>query len=216
MRIIDLQIKNGGKHIIMAIPRTLYVSEQTPQGPQTLDVFSRLLDNQIILLTGEINDDMAESIIAQLLYLESKEFEGDIHIYINSPGGVISAGLAIYDTMQCIKCSVETICIGQAASMAAILLAAGTEGKRVAFPNARMMIHQPLGGAQGQASDIDIQAKEMNRVKKRLDEILVYHTGKPMEVIEKDTDRDFFMTAGEAIEYGLIDGIVRAGEGVVK
>ncbi len=200
----------------MTIPRTLYISEQTPQGLQTLDVFSRLLDNQIILLTGEINDDMAESIIAQLLYLEAKEFEGDIHFYINSPGGVISAGLAIYDTMQCIKCSVETICVGQAASMAAILLAAGTEGKRVAFPNARMMIHQPLGGAQGQASDIEIQAKEMNRVKKRLDEILVYHTGKPMEVIEKDTDRDFFLTAEEAAEYGLIDRIVRAGEGVVK
>jgi ATP-dependent Clp protease protease subunit len=216
MRIIDLQIKNGGKYIIMAIPRTLYVSEQTPQGPQTLDVFSRLLDKQIILLTGEINDDMAESIIAQLLYLEAKDFEGDIHIYINSPGGVISAGLAIYDTMQCIKCNIETICIGQAASMAAILLAAGTDGKRVAFPNARMMIHQPLGGAQGQASDIEIQAIEMNRIKKRLDEILVYHTGKPMKIIEKDTDRDFYMTAEEAMEYGLIDGIVRAGEGVVK
>jgi ATP-dependent Clp protease protease subunit len=200
----------------MTIPRTLYISEQTPQGPQTLDIFSRLLDNQIILLTGEINDDTAESIIAQLLYLEAKEFEGDIHFYINSPGGVISAGLAIYDTMQCIKCSVETICVGQAASMAAILLAAGIKGKRVAFPNARMMIHQPLGGGQGQASDIEIQAKEMNRVKKRLDEILVYHTGKPMEVIEKDTDRDFFLTAEEAVKYGLIDRIVRAGEGVVK
>jgi len=200
----------------MTIPRTLYISEQTLQGLQTLDVFSRLLDNQIILLTGEINDDTAEGIIAQLLYLEAKEFEGDIHIYINSPGGVISAGLAIYDTMQCIKCSIETICIGQAASMAAILLAAGAKGKRVAFPNARMMIHQPLGGAQGQASDIEIQAKEMNRVKKRLDEILVYHTGKPMKIIEKDTDRDFYMTAEEAVEYGLIDRIVRAGEGVVK
>ncbi len=200
----------------MANPRMLFISEQTPNGPQTLDIYSRLLDKQIILLTGEINDDMAESIIAQLLYLESKDFEGDIHIYINSPGGVISAGLAIYDTMQCIKCSIETICIGQAASMAAILLAAGTDGKRVAFPNARMMIHQPLGGAQGQASDIDIQAKEMNRIKKRLDEILVYHTGQPLEVIEKDTDRDFFMTAEEAVEYDLIDRIVKAGEGVVK
>ncbi len=200
----------------MANPKMLYIPEQTPNGPQMLDIYSRLLDEQIILLTGEINDDMAESIIAQLLYLEAKEFEGDIHIYINSPGGVISAGLAIYDTMQCIKCSVETICVGQADSMAAILLAAGTGGKRVAFPNARIMIHQPLGGAQGQASDIEIQAKEMNRVKKRLDEILVYHTGQPLEVIEKDTDRDFFMTAEEAVEYGLIDRIVRAGEGVVK
>jgi ATP-dependent Clp protease protease subunit len=200
----------------MTIPRTLFISEQTPQGPRTLDIYSRLLDEQIIFLTGEINDEMAESIIPQLLYLEAKDFEGDIHLYINSPGGVISAGLAIYDAMQCIKCSIETICVGQAASMAAILLAAGTDGKRVAFPNARIMIHQPLGGAQGQASDIDIQAKEMNRVKKRLDEILVYHTGKPMKVIEKDTDRDFFMTAEEAVEYGLIDRIVRAGEGVVK
>ena len=200
----------------MVNPKMLYIPEQTRNGPQMLDIYSCLLDKQIILLTGEINDDMAESIIAQLLYLESKDFEGDIHIYINSPGGVISAGLAIYDTMQCIKCSIETICIGQAASMAALLLAAGADGKRVAFPNARMMIHQPLGGAQGQASDIDIQAKEMNRIKKRLDEILVYHTGQPLEVIEKDTDRDFFMTAEEAAEYGLIDRIVKAGEGVVK
>lgn len=200
----------------MAIPKTLYVTEKTPEGPRQLDVYSKLLDEQIILLTGEINDDMAENIIAQLLYLEAKEFEGDIQMYINSPGGVITAGLAIYDTMQCIKCSVSTICVGQAASMAAILLAAGTKGKRLAFPNARMMIHQPLGGAQGQASDIEIQAKEMNRVKQRLDEILVYHTGQPMEVIERDTDRDFFLTVEEAVEYGLIDRIVRAGEGVVK
>lgn len=200
----------------MVTPKLLYVSEQTPHGPHTLDIYSRLLDDQKIFLTGDINEDTAESIIAQLLYLEAKEFEGDIHFYINSPGGVIAAGLAIYDTMQCIKCSIETICVGQAASMAAILLAAGAEGKRVAFPNARMMIHQPLGGAQGQASDIEIQAKEMNRVKKRLDEILVYHTGQPMEVIERDTDRDFFFTAEEAVEYRLIDRIVRAGEGVAK
>lgn len=200
----------------MTIPKTLYVSEQTPQGPHLVDVYSRLLDDQIILLTGEINDDTAESIIAQLLYLESKDFEGDIRIYINSPGGMITAGLAIYDTMQCIKCSVATICVGQAASMAAVLLAAGAKGKRMAFPNARMMIHQPLGGAQGQASDIEIQAKEMGRVKKHLDEILVYHTGQPTEVIERDTDRDFFLTAEEAVEYGLIDRIVRAGEGVVN
>jgi ATP-dependent Clp protease protease subunit len=215
MRIsLSKAVSNGGKK--MPVPKTFYISEQTLQGLRTLDIYSRLLDNQIILLTGEIDDDVAESIIAQLLYLEAKEFEGDIHLYINSPGGVISAGLAIYDTMQCIKCSVETICIGQAASMAAILLAAGHEGKRLAFPNARMMIHQPLGGAEGQASDIEIQAKEMNRVKKRLDEILVYHTGQPMEVIERDTDRDFFLTAEEAVKYGLIDRIVRAGEGVVS
>lgn len=199
----------------MAIPKLIYVSEQTPHGPHTLDIYSHLLDNQMIFLTGEINDDSADSIIAQLLYLESKDFKGDIKIYINSPGGVITAGLAIYDTMQCIKCSVQTICMGQAASMAAILMAAGTKGKRVAFPNARVMIHQPLGGASGQASDIDIQAKEINRMKKCLDEILVKHTGQPMEVIKKDTDRDFFLTAEEAVQYGLIDRIVRAGEGVI-
>jgi ATP-dependent Clp protease, protease subunit len=199
----------------MGIPNILFVSEQTPGGLRQVEIYSRLLEGQIIFLNGEINDDMAETIIAQLLYLEAKEFEGDIRIYINSPGGVISSGLAIYDTMQCIKCNVATICIGEAASMAAILLAAGTKGKRMAFPNARIMIHQPLGGAQGQASDIQIQAKEMDRVKKLLDDILVYHTGQPIEVIEKDTDRDFFLSAEEAIEYGLIDKIIKAGEGVV-
>lgn len=199
----------------MVIPDMLFVSEQTPQGPRQMDLYSHLLEEQIIFLNGEINDDLAETIIAQLLYLETKDFEGDIRIYINSPGGMITAGLAIYDTMQCIKCNVATICVGQAASMAAILLAAGTKGKRMAFPNARLMIHQPLGGAEGQASDIQIQAKEMNRVKNLLDEILVYHTGQPIEVIEKDTDRDFFLSAEEAIEYGLIDKIIKAGEGVV-
>ena len=194
------------------IPKTLYVSEQTPKGLNVIDVYSRLLDNQIIFLTGEINDDMAESVIAQLLYLESKEFEGDIHLYINSPGGMVSAGLAIYDVMQCIKCNIETICLGQASSMAAVLLAAGTKEKRKALPNARMLIHQPLGGAEGQASDIEIQAKEMGRIKQNLNEILVHHTGQPMDVIERDTDRDFFLTANEAIDYGLIDKIVSAGE----
>ncbi len=200
----------------MVTPKMLYVSEQTPHGPHTLDIYSRMLDDQIIFLSGEINEETAESIIAQLLYLEAKDFEGDIHLYINSPGGQVTAGLAIYDTMQCIKCSIETICLGQAASMAAILLAAGAKGKRMAFPNARLMIHQPLGGAQGQASDIAIQAKEMARIKNHLNEILVNHTGQPMEIIERDTDRDFFLTAEEAVEYGLIDRIVRAGEGVVK
>lgn len=196
----------------MAAFKTFYVSH----GTHLVDIYSRLLDDQIIFLTGEINDELAESIIAQLLYLESKDFEGDIHIYINSPGGLITSGLAIYDTMQCISCNVVTVCVGQATSMAAVLLAAGTKGKRMAFPDARMLIHQPLGGAQGQASDIAIQAKEMSRVKKRMNEILLYHTGQPMEVIEKDTDRDFFLTAEEAVNYGLIDRIVRAGEGVVK
>ncbi len=200
----------------MVAPKMLYVSEETPHGPHTLDIYSRLLDDQIVLLTGEINEDTSESIIAQLLYLEAKEFEGDIRLYIDSPGGLVTAGLAIYDAMQCTKCSIETICLGQAASMAAVLLAAGAKGKRFAFPNARVMIHQPLGGAQGQASDVAIQAKEMARVKNNLNEILVHHTGQPMEVIERDTDRDFFLSAGEAVEYGLIDGVMRAGEGVVK
>jgi len=196
----------------MAIHKSLYVS----RGPHLMDIYSRLLDDQIIFLTGEINDESAENIIAQLLYLESKDFEGDIQIYINSPGGLITSGLAIYDTMQCIACSIATVCVGQATSMAAVLLAAGTKGKRTAFPDARMMIHQPLGGAQGQASDIAIQAKEMFRIKMRMNEILVYHTGQPMEVIERDTDRDFFLTAEEAVKYGLIDRMVRAGDGVVK
>ncbi len=200
----------------MVTPKMLYVSEQTPHGPHTLDIYSRLLDDQIIFLSGEINEETAESIIAQLIYLEAKDFEGDIHLYINSPGGLVTGGLAIYDTMQCIKCSIETICLGQATSMAAVLLAAGAKGKRMAFPNARVMIHQPLGGAQGQASDIEIQAKEMARVKKHLNEILVLHTGQPMAIIERDTDRDFFLTAEEALEYGLIDRIVSEGEGVVK
>ena len=199
----------------MGIPNMLFVSEQTPKGPRQVEIYSRLLEGQIIFLNGEINDVMAETIIAQLLYLESKEFEGDIRIYINSPGGVISAGLAIYDTMQCIKCNVATICVGQAASMAAILLAAGTQGKRMAFPNSTVMIHQPLGGALGQATEIDIQAKELDRVKKLLDDILVYHTGQPLGVIENDTNRDFFLTAEKAVQYGLVDKIIRAGEGVV-
>ncbi len=170
----------------MAIPKMLYVSEQTPHGPHTLDIYSRLLDDQIILLTGKINEDTAESIIAQLLYLEAKDFEGDVHLYIDSPGGLVTAGLAVYDAMQCTKFSIETICIGQAASMAAVLLAAGAKGKRW-----------------------------MARIKEHLNEILVHHTGQPMEVIEKDTDRDFFLSSEEAVEYGLIDKIMRAGEGVV-
>ncbi len=199
----------------MTISHTFNVSEQTLHGSRQMDLYSHLLDQQIIFLSGDIDVDMAESIIAQLLYLEDKEFEGDIRIYINSPGGIISAGLAIYDTMQCMKCNVATICIGEAASMAAVLLAAGTKGSRMAFPNARVMIHQPLGSMQGQATEIDIQAKELDRVKKVLDNILVYHTGQPIEVIENDTNRDFFLTAEKAVEYGIIDKIIRAGEGVL-
>ncbi len=185
-----------------------YVLEQTPQGQRQIDIYSRLLTDRVIFLTSEINDDVADVTIAQLFYLESEDSKKDIYFYINSPGGVVTAGLAIYDTMQYILCDVATICLGQAASMAAVLLASGTRGKRMALPNARVMIHQPLGGAQGQASDVEIQAKEMVRMKHRLNEILVEHTGQPMEVIKKDTDRDFFLTAEGALEYGLIDKVI--------
>jgi ATP-dependent Clp protease, protease subunit len=186
-----------------------YVLEQTPQGQRQVDIYSRLLSDRVIFLTGEVNDDVADVVIAQLFYLESLDGAKDIFFYINSPGGAVTAGLAIYDTMQYISCDVATICLGQAASMGAVLLAAGAAGKRMALPNARVMIHQPLGGAQGQASDVEIQAKEMVRIKQRLNEILVSHTGQPMEVIKRDTDRDFFLTAEDAAEYGLIDRVIR-------
>jgi len=186
-----------------------YVLEQTPQGQRQVDIYSRLLSDRVIFLTGEINDDMSDVIIAQFFYLESLDSKGDIYFYINSPGGVVTAGLAIYDTMQYISCDVATICLGQAASMGAVLLAAGARTKRMALPNARIMIHQPLGGAQGQASDVEIQAKEMVRMKLRLNEILVEHTGQPMDIIKKDTDRDFFLTADDAVEYGLIDKVIK-------
>jgi ATP-dependent Clp protease protease subunit len=197
----------------MGILKVPYVLEQTPQGQRQVDIYSRLLSDRVIFLTGEINDDVADLTIAQLFYLESLDSKKDIYFYINSPGGVVTAGLAIYDTMQYISCDVATICLGQAASMGAVLLAAGARGKRMALPNARVMIHQPLGGAQGQASDVEIQAKEMVRMKLRLNEILVQHTGQPMEVIKKDTDRDFFLTAEEAVEYGLIDKVIGKRDG---
>ncbi len=193
----------------MGILKVPYVLEQTPQGQRTVDIYSRLLTDRVIFLTGEVNDDVADIIIAQLFYLESEDSKKDIYFYINSPGGVVTAGLAIYDTMQYISCDVATICLGQAASMGAVLLAAGAKGKRMALPNARVMIHQPLGGAQGQASDMEIQVNEMLRIKNRLNEILVHHTGQPMEIIKKDTDRDFFLTAEDAVEYGLIDKVIR-------
>lgn len=204
----------GGSEL--ATQRTLYISEETPHGDHLVDIYSYLLDHNIIFLTGEIDEEMAETVIAQLLYLESLGTEDDIRILINSPGGLVTAGFAIYDTMQCISCSISTVCMGQAASMAAVLLAAGTYGKRLAFPDARMMIHQPLGGAEGQASDVEIQAKEIGRVKRHLNEILVQLTGQPMEVIERDTDRDFFLNAEEAVDYGLIDRIMNPGEGIVN
>ena len=205
--------KYGGNELTQ---RTLYISEETPHGDHQVDIYSHLLDHNLIFLTGEIDEEMAETVIAQLLYLESLDTEDDIRIFINSPGGLVTAGFAIYDAMQCISCSISTLCMGQAASMAAVLMAAGTPGKRLAFPDARMMIHQPLGGAEGQASDVEIRAKEIGRVKRHLNQILVQHTGQPMEVIERDTDRDFYLDAEESVEYGLIDRIINPGEGLVK
>jgi ATP-dependent Clp protease protease subunit len=189
----------------MLIPMVI---EQTGRGERSYDIYSRLLKERIIFLGTEINDDVSNLIIAQLLFLQSEDAEKDISMYINSPGGVVTAGLAIYDTMQFLKCPITTYCVGQAASMGAVLLAAGTKGKRFALPNARIMIHQPLGGSQGQATDIEIQTKEILRMKKRLNEILAFHTGQPLKTIEKDTDRDFFMSAVEGVKYGLVDEVV--------
>ena len=185
-----------------------YVIEQTHRGERSYDIYSRLLKDRIVMLGTEIDDDVANVVVAQLLFLESEDPDKDINLYINSPGGSVTAGLAIYDTMQYVKPQVSTICVGQAASMGAVLLAAGAKGKRHALPNARIMIHQPLGGARGQASDIQIQANEIQRLKLRLNEILVKHTGQPLERVEKDTDRDFFMGSPEAKAYGLIDEVV--------
>lgn len=184
------------------------VVEQTNRGERAFDIYSRLLKDRIIFIGGPVNDHIANLIIAQLLFLESEDPDKDIHLYINSPGGVVYSGLAIYDTMQYIKADVSTICVGMAASMGALLLAAGTEGKRYALPNSRIMIHQPLGGAHGQASQIEIQAKEILLLKSRINEILKLHTGKPLEEIEQDTDRDYYMSSQDAVDYGLIDGIL--------
>lgn len=185
-----------------------YVIEQNERGERAYDIYSRLLKDRIIFLGTPIDDNVANAVIAQLLFLESEDPDKDIHIYINSPGGVVTAGLAIYDTMQLVKPDVTTICVGQAASMGAVLLAAGAAGKRYGLPHSRIMIHQPLGGVQGQAADIDIQAREILRMKQRLNEILQRHTGQTLEKIEKDTDRDYFLSADQAVEYGLIDKVV--------
>jgi len=185
-----------------------YVIEQTGRGERAYDIYSRLLKDRIIFMGTPIEDNLANTIIAQLLFLEADDPDKDIHLYINSPGGVITSGLAILDTINYIKPDVSTICLGQAASMAAILLACGTNGKRYAVPNARIMIHQPLGGFQGQAKDIEIHAKEILRMKARVNEILSEKTGKPLEQIEADSDRDFFMSSEEALEYGLIDEVI--------
>ncbi len=184
-----------------------YVIEQTGKGERSYDIYSRLLEDRIIFLTGEINDAVADTVVAQLIYLEGKDPNKDICLYINSPGGSVTAGLAIYDTMNYIKCDVSTICIGLAASMGAFLLSSGAKGKRYALANSEVMIHQPLGGAQGQASDIKIQADHILKTKHRLNTILAANSGKPYEQVEKDTDRDNYLSAEEAKEYGLIDEI---------
>ena len=185
-----------------------YVVEQTSRGERSYDIFSRLLNDRIILLNEEVNCASAGVVVAQLLYLEGQDPEKDISLYINSPGGVITDGMAIYDTMQYIKCDVSTICLGMAASMGAFLLAAGTKGKRFALPNSEIMIHQPSGGAQGQATDISIHANHILRVKDKLNHILSERTGQPLDVVKRDTERDNFMTAQEALEYGLIDKVI--------
>jgi ATP-dependent Clp protease protease subunit len=184
------------------------VIEQTNRGERAYDIYSRLLKDRIIFLSGPVEDAVSDIIIAQLLFLESEDPDKDIQFYINSPGGVVTSGLAIYDTMNYIKPDVSTICIGQAASMAAVLLSSGAKGKRFSLPNSNIMIHQPSGGAQGQASDIQIQAEQILKIKKRLNEILASNTGKTVDQISKDTDRDFAMTAKEAMEYGLIDSVI--------
>ena len=185
-----------------------YVVEQTSRGERSYDIFSRLLNDRIIVLSDEVNDQTASLVVAQLLYLESQDPDKDISLYINSPGGSVTAGMAIYDTMQYIKCDVSTICMGMAASMGAFLLAAGAKGKRYALPNAEIMIHQPLGGAKGQASDIKIVADHIQYIKQKLNRILAERTGKPIETIEKDTDRDNYLTAQQAMEYGIVDKVI--------
>src|SRR6059036_1604827 len=184
------------------------VIEQTGRGERAYDIYSRLLRDRIVILGAPIGDDLANLVVAQLLFLESEDPEKDIYMYINSPGGSVTAGLAIYDTMQYIKPEVSTLCVGQAASMAAWLLAAGTKAKRFALPHARIMIHQPLGGVQGQATDIDIQAREIIRLREQMNNILVRHTGQSLKKIEKDTDRDLFLTGKQAVEYGLVDEVI--------
>ena len=185
-----------------------YVVEQTSRGERSYDIYSRLLNDRIIMLSGEIEDSMATTIVAELLFLESQDPDKDISLYINSPGGSVTAGMAIYDTMNYIKPDVSTICVGMAASMGAFLLSSGAKGKRFALPNSEIMIHQPLGGAKGQATDIAIQADHILKIKKRMSEILALNTGKPVEQIQADTERDNFMFANEAMEYGLVDKVI--------
>ncbi len=190
------------------MPLIPFVIEKSGREERAMDIYSRLLKDRIVFLGSQITDEVANCVIAQLLFLQSEDSKADVHLYINSPGGSITAGLAIYDTMQFINCDVATYCVGQAASMAAILLAAGSAGKRRALPNSRIMIHQPMAGVEGSAEDILIHAREFIKIKERMNRILLKHTGRPLEVIERDTDRDRFMSAEEALEYGLIDSVI--------
>ncbi len=185
-----------------------YVVDQTGNGERSYDIYSRLLEDRIVFISGEIDDASANTVVAQLIYLEAKNPEKDICVYINRPGGSVTAGMAIYDTMKYVKCDVSTICVGLAASMGAFLLAAGTKGKRFCLPNSEVMIHQPLGGAKGQASDIEITARHIMRTKKKMIEMLSKNTGQPVKKVEKDVDRDYYMTAEEAVEYGLVDKVI--------
>ena len=197
----------GNEQALGLVPMVI---EQTSRGERSFDIYSRLLKERVIFIVGPIEDQMANLVVAQLLFLESENPDKDIHIYINSPGGSVTAGLSIYDTMQFIKPEVSTMCLGQAASMGAFLLSGGTKGKRLILPNARTMIHQPSGGAQGQATDIEIQAKEILFLRERLNRLLADHTGQPLDVIEQDTERDRFMSAEQSVEYGLVDQMISA------
>jgi len=204
------------KSEITAMNLVPIVVEQTARGERSYDIYSRLLKERVVFLVGPVDDHVANVIVAQLLFLESENPDKDIHFYINSPGGSVTAGLAIYDTMQFINCDVSTMCIGQAASMGALLLAGGAAGKRYCLPHSRMMIHQPLGGVQGQASDIEIHAREILQVRDRLNKILAHHTGQPMENIQRDTDRDNFMSGPESVAYGLIDQVLEHRQPIKK
>ncbi|EKK91883.1 ATP-dependent Clp endopeptidase proteolytic subunit ClpP [Vibrio cholerae] len=204
---MSYQEKNAMSHIFDAL--VPMVVEQTSRGERSYDIYSRLLKERVIFLTGQVEDHMANLVVAQLLFLESENPDKDIFLYINSPGGSVTAGMSIYDTMQFIKPNVSTVCMGQACSMGAFLLAGGAPGKRYVLPNSRVMIHQPLGGFQGQASDIQIHAQEILTIKNKLNRLLAEHTGQPIEVIERDTDRDNFMSADQAVEYGLVDAVLK-------
>ncbi len=208
-------MNNGHEKPSMYIPNPIVI-EQTPRGERQYDIYSRLMLDRIIFLGTEVNDTVANLLIAQMLFLESNDPEKDIHFYINSPGGSVSAGLAIYDVMKFVKCDVNTYCLGLAASMGAFLLSAGTKGKRFSLPNARIMIHQPLGGARGQATDIEIQAREILYLKRRLNEMLSEHTGQPIAKINSDAERDFYMSGDEATKYGLVDKVLKRHEPIEK